>query len=213
MVLWNFVRKTRLPRFTPLPLFGPFQLAETKDYLLLGIILEKASGKSYAALLREMTDELGLRNTFYLDYPEDILIANAYDEDLLHIGAPNLTGLRLSLHSGAFSAGGIVSTSSDAARFTRALFAGGIVSDESLAQMMTFVPARDADAPERIGYGLGVRQMVIDGKQFVGHTGAIPGYSAVTVYGADNGITIAILSNLSVIEQERLAAEILEALR
>jgi hypothetical protein len=28
--LWNFVRKTRLPRFTPLPLFCPFQLAETK---------------------------------------------------------------------------------------------------------------------------------------------------------------------------------------
>jgi fatty acid desaturase len=30
MVLWNFVRKTRIPRFTPLPLFYPFQLAETK---------------------------------------------------------------------------------------------------------------------------------------------------------------------------------------
>jgi hypothetical protein len=26
----GFVRKTRLPRFTPLPLFYPFQLAETK---------------------------------------------------------------------------------------------------------------------------------------------------------------------------------------
>lgn len=183
------------------------------NYLLLGIILEKAGGKPYAALLREMTDELGLRDTFYLDHPNDMLIANAYDEDLLHIGAPNLRGLRLSLHSGVFSAGGIVSKSDDVARFTRALFTGEIISDESLAQMTTFVSAPDADAPERIGYGLGVRQMVIDGKQFVGHTGAIPGYSAVTVYGVDNGITIAILSNLSVIEQERLVAEILEALK
>lgn len=182
------------------------------NYLLLGIILEQVSGKSYAALLQEMMDELGLRDTFYLDYPEDILIANAYDEDLLHLGARNLTGLRLSLHSGAFSAGGIISTSEDVARFTRALFAGEILSDESLSEMMTFVPAPDADAPERIGYGLGVRQMVIDGKSFVGHTGAIPGYSAVTVFGVDDGMTITVLSNLSVIEQERLAAEILKVI-
>lgn len=179
------------------------------NYLLLGITLEKASGKTYAALLQEMTDELGLRDTFYLDHPDDMLIANAYDDDLLHLGRRNLTGLRLSLHSGAFSAGGIVSTSSDVARFTRALFTGEIVSDESLAQMTTFVLAPDAVAPERIGYGLGVRQMVIKNEAFVGHTGAIPGYSAVTVYGVDNGITIAILSNLSVIEQGRLVAEIL----
>jgi len=192
---------------------GSRQEYSNSNYLLLGIILEKAGCKPYAALLRELTGELGLRDTSYLDYPDEMLIANASDEDLLHLGAPNLTGLRLSLHSGAFSAGGIVSTSGDVARFTRALFTGGIVSDESLAQMTTFVPAPDADAPERIGYGLGVRQMVIKGKSFVGHTGAIPGYSAVTVYGVDNGITIVILSNLSVIEQERLVAEILEALK
>ncbi len=177
------------------------------NYLLLGIILEQASGKTYAALLREMMDELGLRDTFYLEYPDDILIANAYDEDLLHLGARNLTGLRLSLHSGAFSAGGIVSTSKDVARFTRALFTGEILSDESLAQMTTFVPAPDADAPERLGYGLGVRQMVIDGKSFVGHTGAIPGYSGFTVFGVDDEVTLTILSNLSVMEQERLLAE------
>ncbi len=181
------------------------------NYLLLGIILEKASGKPYAALLQEMTDELGLRDTYYLKYPADIFIANAYDEDLLHVGAPNLTGLRLSLHSGAFSAGGIVCTSSDVARFTRALFTGKILSDESLAEMTTFVDAPDEDAPERIGYGLGVRQMVIGEESFVGHTGAIPGYSAVTAFGVDNGITITILGNLSVIEQERLLAEIMKA--
>jgi D-alanyl-D-alanine carboxypeptidase len=178
------------------------------NYLLLGIVLEEVSGKPYDALLREMTDELELRDTFYLKYPDDIYIANAYDKDLLHVGGRNLTGLRLSLHSGAFSAGGIVSTSGDVARFTRALFTGEIVADESLAEMMTFVDAPDDDAPERIGYGLGVRQMVIGGESFVGHTGAIPGYSAVTVFGVDNGITIAILSNLSVIAQERLVEDI-----
>lgn len=94
------------------------------------------------------------------------------------------------------------------ARFTRALFTGEIVSDKTLAEMTTFV-----DAPARIGYGLGVRQMVIGGKNFVGHTGAIPGYSAVTVFGVHGEYTITILSDLSVIKQERLAAEILEIMK
>ncbi|HRQ21814.1 MAG TPA: serine hydrolase domain-containing protein [Anaerolineales bacterium] len=192
---------------------GSWHDYSNSNYLLLGIILEQASGKSYTSLLREMMDELGLRDTFYLEYPDDILIANAYDQDLLHVGMPNLTGLRLSLHSGAYSAGGIVSTSSDTARFTRALFTGKIVSDESLAEMLTFVHAPDVDAPERIGYGLGVRQFIITNEEFTGHTGAIPGYSGVTAFGVDNGITITILSNLSVIEQEWLLTEILEAIK
>ncbi len=196
----------------------PFEFApgsrheySNSNYLLLGIVLEKASGKPYDAVLEEMTNELGLHDTYYLTYPDDILIANAYDEDLLHVGAPNLTGLRLSLHSGAFSAGGIVSTSKDVARFTRALFTGEIISDKSLVEMMTFMAAPDENAPERIGYGLGVRQMVIGGESFVGHTGAIPGYSAVTGFGLENRITVSILSNLSVIEQERLLAGIMKA--
>ena len=182
------------------------------NYLLLGIILEKESGKSYAALLQEMVDALGLRDTYYLDYPSDILIANAYDEDLLHLGPRNLTGMRLSLHSGAFSAGGIVSTSEDVARFTRALFTGEILSNESLMEMMTFIDALDENTPERQGYGLGVRQLVIHDESFVGHTGAIPGYSGVTVFGTDEKYTITILSNLSVVEQESLLAEILNAI-
>ncbi len=205
--------------------------AMVEAYWLIGkrIVEEEQQGENRAqygkrtleTLTAELSQEFGtgfsyanLRNfrQFYLTYPDDILIANAYDEDLLHVRAPNLTGLRLSLHSGAFSAGGIFSTSSDVAYFTRALFAGGIVSEESLAEMTTFVDAPDTDAPERIGYGLGVRQMVIDGEGFVGHTGAIPGYSGVTAFGVDNGITITILSNLSVIEQERLLAEILESI-
>jgi hypothetical protein len=40
----------------------------------------------------------------------------------------------------------------------------------------------------------------------------VPGWLAVTLYGADNGITIVTLGNLSVIEQERLVREILKVI-
>ena len=36
---------------------------------------------------------------------------------------------------------------------------------------------------------------------FVGHTGTIPGYSASAMHHDDPGYTIAVLSNLSIIDQ------------
>jgi len=62
------------------------------NYLLLGVILEKATGKSYGTLLQELANKLGLENTYYLNYSKNILIANGYDETLLHLGRRNLAG-------------------------------------------------------------------------------------------------------------------------
>lgn len=67
--------------------------------------------------------------------------------------------------------------------------------------MRAFVDAPDADVPAQRGYGLGVRNLVIDGQELLGHTGTIPGYSAIAMHHDDPGYTIAVLSNLSSIDQ------------
>jgi D-alanyl-D-alanine carboxypeptidase len=76
-------------------------------------------------------------------------------------------------------AGGILSDSEDVARFTRSLFTGGIVSDQSVSQMETFVDAPSEEYPQQVGYGLGVRNMNIDGEDLVGYTGSMMGYSGL----------------------------------
>jgi len=71
------------------------------NYLLLGVILENVTGKPYCVVLRELTvNRLGLENTYYLNYSKNILIANGYDETLLHLGRRNLAGFRRSLETG-----------------------------------------------------------------------------------------------------------------
>jgi len=178
------------------------------NYLLLGMILENLTGKPYETQVCESMDELGLDDTFFLTYPDNAAIANGYDETLLHLGTRNLTGFRRSLETGAYSAGGMLSTSEDVALFVRSLFTGQIVGDSTLSQMTAFVEAPDQDVPLQKGYGLGIRNLTIDGESLVGHTGAIPGYSGIALHNLEKGYTIVVLSNLSVIEQTDLFAEI-----
>jgi len=179
------------------------------NYLLLGVILEKATGKPYGVLLRELTlNRLGLENTYYLNYPENILIANGYDETLLHLGRRNLAGFRGSLETGAFSAGGILSTSEDVAFFLHSLFTGRILDGSTLAQMKTFVDAPDKDVPLQKGYGLGIRNLVIGGENLIGHTGTIPGYSGIAMHNEEKHYTIVILGDMSVIDQTQIFEEV-----
>ncbi|MGC8787486.1 MAG: serine hydrolase domain-containing protein [Anaerolineae bacterium] len=198
------IRNKRL-KFEP----GSRHEYSNSNYLLLGVILEKVTGNRYGALLRGLAvDRLGLRDTYYFSRPSDLLIANGYDETLLHLGRRNLTGFRTSLETGAFSAGGVLSTSEDVASFTHSLFTGQILNDAILVQMKTFIEAPDKDVPLQKGYGLGVRNLIIGGENLIGHTGSIPGYSGIAMHNEEKHYTIVILSNLSVIEQTELLGEI-----
>ena len=87
-----------------------------------------------------------------------------------------MTGFRPSL------AGTILSTSSDVARFARALFNGQVVDDATVDEMVALGDAIDPLVPEQTGYGLGVARMVVDGQELVGHTGVSLGYSGIVAY-------------------------------
>ncbi len=179
------------------------------NYLLLGMILEKATGKPYQRLLREVVvNKQSLHETYCLAYPDDLAIANGYDESLFHLGTINLTGFRKSFETGAFSGGGIMSTSKAVANFVHLLFTGQILTDSTLAQMKTFVDAPDEDVPLQKGYGLGIRNLVIGEENLIGHTGTIPGYSGIAMYNEEKHYTIVILSNLSVIDQTHIFKEV-----
>ncbi|MFZ6026815.1 MAG: serine hydrolase domain-containing protein [Chloroflexota bacterium] len=186
---------------------GSQHVYSNSNYLLLGMLLETATSKSYAQLLADsVRGEWGLANTHYIDLPAGLPIANAYDESLLRLGRLNLTGFRTSFERGGYAAGGIVSTSPDVAGLVNALFSGKIVSAATLARMTAFIPAPDADMPDQTGYGLGLRQLNIGGEIFAGHTGTIPGYSGVAMHNLNQGYTVAILSNQSIIQQVELLA-------
>jgi D-alanyl-D-alanine carboxypeptidase len=181
---------------------GTRHIYSNANYLLLGMILEQAAGVDYAQLLQdEIAQPLSLRALVYRRLPPGTAVANAYDDTLLRLGRQNLTGMHPSLESGAYAAGGVLSTAPDMARFIRALMHAELVSSASLESMLALVEAPDEDVPAQVGYGLGLRSLRVGGQPWVGHTGTIPGYSGFALHNPERDQTVVVLSNLSVIDQ------------
>ncbi len=135
-------------------------------YFLLGLIVEKVSGKSYADYLQaKFFAPLGLAHTRFGTETELIPgMASGYSN-----GRPSAY---LSMTQ-PYAAGSLVSTSEDLARWTTALHAGKVVKPESLKLMTT--PVKTADGKEH-PYGFGLMFRESQGHRLVGHGGGINGF-------------------------------------
>ena len=56
--------------------------------------------------------------------------------------------------------------------------------------MLVCVDATDKYIRAQVGYGLGVRKLLLKGETLVGHTGSLPGYSGITMHNVQKNITI-----------------------
>jgi D-alanyl-D-alanine carboxypeptidase len=90
-----------------------------------------------------------------------------------------------------WAGGGLVTTSSDLARFVRGLWSRRIVDAGGLDQLITWTPGASFPPGYALrydDYGLGMGRIVVEGVELVGHTGFIgafafdaPAYDAVLV--------------------------------
>ena len=166
------------------PDFKPGEQAEysNTNYILLGYIIEKLTGKSYAENLKSrITNKLNLKNTYVgSKINEKNNEAYSYDFDGINWTVANETDM--SLPGGA---GNIVSNTSDLIKFINGLFAGKLVNDSSLAQMKTI----------KDGYGMGMFQAPFDEKMGFAHTGGIDGFSSSLAFFPDDKMSVALLTN------------------
>ena len=155
-------------------------------YLLLGLILEKLTGKSYEDVLRErITSRLGLKDTYMATGSIDV----NKNEALTYMNLGDNWKQVPETHPGIlFSAGAIVSTPTDLTKFIQALFDGKLISQESLNQMKTM----------KDGEGLGMESFTFAGKTFYGHTGGADNYGAWVAYLPDEKLAIAYTTNAKV---------------
>jgi D-alanyl-D-alanine carboxypeptidase len=157
-------------------------------YVLLGLILEAASGKQYADLLHaRITTPLGMADTWYAateTVPGGMVDAyHLIEGKLVNVSTINPSAYR--------EAAAIVSTTQDLTRFIDALLGGELMKAETLTEMTTFNPS---DHPGYEG-GLGIVRWHTPGGDFVGHSGDGPGSAARVYRLADADLTIVLLSN------------------
>lgn len=164
---------------------------------LLGMAVERASGKDYGTFLREeFFAPLKLAHTGYEPHPDAGGLA------LGHVpGAHGAERAPEIAWANAFAGGGIVSTARELVLWKEALAAGRALSPESYRRMTTEQKLADG-APTGYGYCWYVREH--HGHRVVFHTGHGPGYSAWLARYPDDGLTLAVLSNSSAVSAPRL---------
>lgn len=137
------------------------------NYLVLGLILQKASHESFPGLLQQkIFDPLGLHSASLAPTREDAPpLAHGYDhgKDV----TPDLTW--------AWAAGGVVASAGDVAQFYDDLLAGKVVPGPLLRQMRSQRPETNHTLPFS-GYGLGLGTLPTSCGTAYGHSGDAPGF-------------------------------------
>lgn len=182
-------------------------------YIALGLVLEKATGRSVADLVQQrIAGPLGLKNTYLptssAPRPGTQPLAHGYEPDAAHL-APLVEPLGLPEGYGFVgvnddervdvtaidqswdgAAGAIISTTSDWATFDTALMSGRLVPRRLLDEMLTTRPTDLADR----NYGLGVDEYHSPCGTVWGHDGALPGYRSDNYTDRSGQRTVSVLS-------------------
>ncbi|MEV6771050.1 serine hydrolase domain-containing protein [Nocardia sp. NPDC051030] len=174
------------PQFEP----GAKSVYTNTNYILLGMLIERVTGRSTAAEIGgRIIEPLGLRETYFPDRGETG-IRGPHPR-----GYQETDGKRVDFTdqdpSWGDTAGAMVSTAADINRFFTALLTGKLLPAAQLEQMKKTVPF---DRMPGAGYGLGLIHLPVScGKEVWGHGGSIPGFETRNGVTADGrAVTISV---------------------
>jgi D-alanyl-D-alanine carboxypeptidase len=173
-------------------------------YILLGLIVEAATGRTLAEELdRGIFGPLGLRDS--------LLPGNE-----VGIPPPRSSGYSLPLGpagqaadgplldftdydpSPAWAAGGLVSSLEDLTRFFRALLGGRLLPPRLLTEMLPVVtvPPGALPLPLYDRYGLGLLEVETPAGRLVGNAGGIPGFLSIVLSTRDGRVQLGVMVNV-----------------
>jgi D-alanyl-D-alanine carboxypeptidase len=203
-----------------------FEYANT-NYFLLGLIAEQVTGSTWEQEVRtRFIEPLGLADTYvWTGEPQGPTVTGSRIACDYPGEPPCDPALQLPLVAvtdnafwvNAWSAGAIVSTPRDLARWMRALVEGDVV-DRDHVDLMTTPSAESLEAfaempaagPLRlIGMGLGLATYEIDGLGTgYGHNGQVPGFVSNVVHLPESSVSVAVAANFEQLDNLELLGEV-----
>lgn len=192
------------PKFQP----DEYVSYSNTNYVVAGMIIEKVTGKSYAAALEDLILEpLNLTKTYVEGYePVKGAIAHpwAFNEDWNGID-------RTAIGTFSYAAGCLVSTPLEMTHWYNELFNRSFLSEESLRKMTSFKPS------DMGGVEMGLGLFLINEKYW-GHGGQTIGYSSFFLYHTDYKYVVSVMvndaleGNSNIEEPEEIALELAQKL-
>jgi len=189
-VLTTFLRP---PRAAP----GAGWNYSNTNYMLLGLIVEKATSSDIATQLRtRILGPLGMTRTFF--FPGDSILGEQVHrwEDVNGDGVSEDLSLMYSANahtSMMFTAGGVFSAAADLVKMSRALHEARLFPSTRLAEMLGFVPT--GVVGWEYGLGMALRTDLFDGVRAYLHDGGTHGAWARMAYLPASGVHVAVLMN------------------
>ncbi|HDR7385547.1 serine hydrolase domain-containing protein [Bacillus toyonensis] len=157
------------PEFAP----GKGWSYSNTGYVLLGILIEKVTGNSYAEEIENrIIEPLDLSNTF-LPGNSSVIPGTKHARGYIQLdGASELKDVTY-INPGS-SDGDMISTADDLNKFFSYLLSGKLLKEQQLKEMLTTVPTDR----EGTGYGLGIVEFKLpNGVSVWGHRGSVLGFS------------------------------------
>jgi CubicO group peptidase (beta-lactamase class C family) len=212
ITIYNLLTHTSgIPNFTNLPEYRSLKLEDTpvaktvatvrdkplefapgekmsysnSGYLVLGYVIERISGGSYAKFVTDnIFTPLGMKDSGY-DSNTAIIPRRAAGYVPSATGPLNADYVHMSI---PHAAGALYSTIEDLLRWEHGLFGGKLISAASLVKMTT---------PFKGNYALGVSVETANGRKVVQHGGGIEGFNTFLAYYPDSKLTVAVLANVN----------------
>ena len=208
--IWDDLKNDRTKSWTPEevlsyikePDFGAgegWRYSNT-NYLLLGMIIKKATSSDLSTLFRKyFWESLQIDNVFVIEkdsMPNNL--AHVYGDDFVFGNEESDLTFepRTSHETIGFASSGIFTTAESLARWSHALFEGEVLNEHSMKEMLQFVefnPVSNMSA-----YGLGVQlfeKRISHGKKAIGHGGGNIGTTTYMVHLPDYHISIVVMVN------------------
>jgi len=151
-------------------------------YILLGAVIERVSGVSYAEYLRQHLAE-GMQDTAYCGgnaiVPRRV---RGYSKS----GSAFVNARHVDMSQG-YSAGGVCSSVRDLLRLQERLHHGKLLEKSTYARMIYPTPGRS--------YALGIGVGTNHGHRVLYHAGGISGFDAMVTHYPDDDLSIVVLAN------------------
>ncbi|WP_327426169.1 serine hydrolase domain-containing protein [Streptomyces sp. NBC_01236] len=201
------------------------------NYVLLGLVAEKAGGHPLAQQFRDrLFAPLGLDGTS-LPASHDLSLPVPYSHGYMYGGSayalvdqPYPLDMQAAARSGklrpldythqnpsyATAAGGAVSTADDLATWIRALVTGKVLNAAYQQQWLHSPQAEDPAAPDgqKYGYGIAYQRFGPNASMYY-HGGELPGFNSFIGHDPVNDVTLVIWTNLTLSPDGRTTAQAL----
>lgn len=180
-------------------------------YIMVGLILEAATGEAFADLVRDrVIRPLRMYQTAPLAGRDYRFLADGHVSGLLGMRRTSTNGRLHRDLSYEWAAGGLVTTPVDLALLFAALGDGGRFEAEGRLMRSDINPFDDTG---QRGYGLGIFvRLNDDGTYRISHGGDFGGYRSAALYDSATGVALAVQANSKEFEAPDFAFELLDAI-